>query len=275
MALLVSLDHWAADTPRSPAETPALGQLDGGTFPATAPAELDPKKDENAFKYFFRKLHRREDFVFILEGILGMFAEYTAAANNLLPGAKAPISYIAEVFMLLWKLIDLNKRFRAFLIESGRTPDVVAYIIICCLELKDNPASHGMLRMMFYILQTMSSDKAFGPTLNAKPNILVPARWQVVGSTADFMIVVSLIVTYLFKLWSSSGSPSQSMYSIATTPGLNPLFPAMTITISNAAPYLKNLGVPASTRLLQLFKAFSAPNFLLADEGHPRLVYYL
>ena len=67
----------------------------------------------------------------------------------------------------------------------------------------------------------------------------------------------------------------QSMYSIATTPGLNPLFPALTVTISNVAPYLKGLGVQASTRLLQLFKAFSAPNFLLADEGHPRLVYYL
>jgi hypothetical protein len=26
---------------------------------------------------------------------------------------------------------------------------------------------------------------------------------------------------------------------------------------------------------MQLFKAFSAPSFLLADEGHPRLVYYL
>ena len=67
----------------------------------------------------------------------------------------------------------------------------------------------------------------------------------------------------------------QSIYSIATTPGLNPLFPALTISIANAAPYLQNVGVQASTRLLQLFKAFSAPNFLLADEGHPRLVYYL
>lgn len=26
---------------------------------------------------------------------------------------------------------------------------------------------------------------------------------------------------------------------------------------------------------MQLFKAFSTPSFLLADEGHPRLVYYL
>lgn len=67
----------------------------------------------------------------------------------------------------------------------------------------------------------------------------------------------------------------QSVYSIATTPGLNPLFPALTITIVNIAPYVQNIGVQASTRLLQLFKRFSAPNFLLADEGHPRLVYYL
>lgn len=67
----------------------------------------------------------------------------------------------------------------------------------------------------------------------------------------------------------------QSIYSIATTPGLNPLFPALTITISNISPHLRNIGVQASTRLMQLFKAFSTPSFLLADEGHPRLVYYL
>ena len=67
----------------------------------------------------------------------------------------------------------------------------------------------------------------------------------------------------------------QSIYSIATTPGLNPLFPALTISISNISPHLRNIGVQASTRLMQLFKAFSAPSFLLADEGHPRLVYYL
>lgn len=67
----------------------------------------------------------------------------------------------------------------------------------------------------------------------------------------------------------------QSIYSIATTPGLNPLFPALTITIANVAPHMRHIGVQASTRLVQLFKAFSAPHFLLADEGHPRLAYYL
>lgn len=65
------------------------------------------------------------------------------------------------------------------------------------------------------------------------------------------------------------------MFSIATTPGLNPLFPALTITLSNIAPYLQGLGPHASAKLLHLFKAFSSAGFILADEGHPRLVYYL
>jgi hypothetical protein len=56
---------------------------------------------------------------------------------------------------------------------------------------------------------------------------------------------------------------------------LNSLLPALTITLSNIAPYLQGLGVPASAKLLQLFKAFASASFILADEGHPRLVYYL
>lgn len=60
--------------------------------------------------------------------------------------------------MLFWKLIDLNKvrlrgpyldvivgssdyyqRFRAYLYESGKVVDIVGYILLCCLELKENP----------------------------------------------------------------------------------------------------------------------------------------
>lgn len=105
------------------------------------------------------------------------------------------------------------------------------------------------------MLQTLSVDPGFGTAINQPLRQAVPSKWAVQGSTADFMIT--------------------SIYSIATTPGLNPLFPALTIAIANSAPSLRHLGVQASTRLMQLFKAFSSPNFLLADEGHPRLVYYL
>ena len=63
---------------------------------------------------------------------------------------------------------------------------------------------------------------------------------------------------------------------VATTSGsLNSLYPAFIIALSNSAPYFKNLSVTSSARLLQLFTAFSNPSFLLSDEGHPRLLFFM
>lgn len=62
---------------------------------------------------------------------------------------------------------------------------------------------------------------------------------------------------------------------IATTSGsLSSLYPAFVIALANAAPYFKNLSVNSSARLLHLFTSFSNPSFLLADEGHPRLLFF-
>lgn len=216
---------------------------------------IPEKKDENAFRYFLAKLHRKDDLAFVLNGILAILEEHTATMNNYLPGSKKPIPYLLEAYMLLWRLVDLNKRFRSYVFESGKAIDVIGHILLCCLENKNDPSQHGLLRLLSYLLQTLSADQGFAEALNQPLRQTVPAKWAVQGSAADFMIV--------------------SIYSIATTPGLNPLFPALTISIANVAPYLRHLGVQASTRLLQLFKAFSSPNFLLADESHPRLVYYL
>ena len=63
---------------------------------------------------------------------------------------------------------------------------------------------------------------------------------------------------------------------VATTSGgLNALYPALMIALSNVAPYLQKLNVSSSARLTQLFASFSRPAFLLSDEGHPRLLFFL
>ncbi|BEJ11066.1 hypothetical protein CspHIS471_0104880 [Cutaneotrichosporon sp. HIS471] len=240
MTLLVALDYRSFDNIAPTPGTP------GG--PAA-------EKDDNAFRFFISKLHRKDDFAFVLGGIIGILEEHMAHTNNYLPGSKKPVPYLPEAFMLLWRLVDLNKRFRAYVFESGKAIDIIGYILICCLEFKNDPAQHGMLRLLAYLLQTLSADQGFATAINQPLRQPVPAKWAVQGNASDFMIV--------------------SIYSIATTPGLNTLFPALTISITNAAPHLRNIGVQASTRLMQLFKAFSAPNFLLADDSHPRLVYYL
>lgn len=69
----------------------------------------------------------------------------------------------------------------------------------------------------------------------------------------------------------------QAIYSIvATTSGaLNSLYPALIIALANVSPYMKNLTVKTSNRVVQLFCAFSNPIFLLADDGHPRIVFFM
>jgi hypothetical protein len=53
--------------------------------------------------------HRKEDFSFILGGITGILEEHMAVQNGYLPGSKKPVPYILETFMLLWRIVDLNK----------------------------------------------------------------------------------------------------------------------------------------------------------------------
>jgi hypothetical protein len=53
------------------------------------------------------------------------------------------------------------------------------------------------------------------------------------------------------------------------------MYPALIIALSNSAPYFKSLNVNSATRLLQLFNSFANPKFLLADEGHPRLLFFM
>ncbi|CED83440.1 Proteins containing regions of low-complexity [Phaffia rhodozyma] len=211
----------------------------------------------NSFQYFLSKLHRSEDFEFILKSILNVFNQHLQMANGLFSSSSNTPLLLLETFMLFWKLIDLNKKFRAFILsDEKRTVEIMAHTVFTCLRLKDDPAHHGLLRMCAYILQTISSEKAFGQAISKNMvSMALPLKWAIQGTAADFMIV--------------------SIYSIATTPELNSLFPALTITIANVAPYLQDTSVQASTKLVQLFTALSNPGFMLRDEGHPRLVNYL
>jgi hypothetical protein len=70
---------------------------------------------------------------------------------------------------------------------------------------------------------------------------------------------------------------NQSIYNlIATTRGaLSTLYPALILIITNVSPYLKNLSVGSSAKLVSLFNSFSAPGFLLADDSNHKLVEYI
>ncbi|CAE6422281.1 unnamed protein product [Rhizoctonia solani] len=246
-ALCVLLDYQSGD---------ARDRVAGGGE-ATEDSEWTPTSKSNAFRYSVAKLHRASDFEFIFNGILSVLEQNMLASHGLLPGSRKGVSYLVELYVFLWKMLDLNKKFRAFVMDSDKCVDLVAYLLCTCLEIKDKPQNQGLCRALSYIIQSMSSDFALGSKLHLPVKIAVPAKWVTPGTTGDFMIT--------------------SIYSIvATTSGqLTSLYPALIITLSNVSPHLTQLTITASARLVSLLTAFSSPLFLLADESHPRLVYFV
>ncbi|KAF5387064.1 hypothetical protein D9615_001793 [Tricholomella constricta] len=216
-----------------------------------------PTSRTNSFRYFLMKLHRSQDFEYILNGVVGILEQQMATMNNLLPGARKSVPYVNETVIFLWKMIELNKKFRIYVLQSEKSMDLVAYLLCYTLEIKDKPKQHGFCRALSYIIQTMSAEPGFGAKLTKPVKPQLPAKWNAAGTAADFMINAAYAI-------------------VATTSGtLNSLYPALLIALANSAPYFKDLTVTASTRLVQLFKSFSNPLFLLADEGHPRLLFFM
>ncbi|KAG9086018.1 hypothetical protein FS749_003968, partial [Ceratobasidium sp. UAMH 11750] len=248
--LCVLLDYQSAD---------ARDRVTNATTGSEAGEDVEfaPTSKSNSFRYSLAKLHRASDFEFILDGILAILEQNLGALNGLFPGSRKGVSYLLEIYIFLWKMLDVNKKFRAFVMDSEKCIDLVAYLLCSCLEVKDKPQNQGFCRALSYIIQSISSEFALGAKLHLPVRIAVPAKWATAGTTGDFMIT--------------------SIYSIvATTSGtLTSLYPALIITLSNISPHLTNLTITASSRLTSLLTSFSSPLFLLADESHPRLVYFV
>lgn len=123
-------------------------------------------------------------------------------------------------------------------------------------------------------MQCLSADPRIANRLNEPVNLRLSLRgkYNVPGTLADFLIVRSSVIGWRKQ---TDAERQVSIYTLVftTKARLSALYPAFVLTIANASPYFKNLSVVSSTRLLQLFLAFSAPQFLLMEEGNPRLVY--
>ena len=101
------------------------------------------------------------------------------------------------MLMLFWELLQCNKRFRAFIVDSKRAHDFIIICVFYAIEYKTDPTKQGVVRMCIFILQTMSTEQNFGRNLfktfegqeSLPQNIRIP---NFRGSYGDFLIMVCL-----------------------------------------------------------------------------------
>ncbi|KAL8873185.1 MAG: hypothetical protein Q9174_001306 [Haloplaca sp. 1 TL-2023] len=218
--------------------------------------ESPPK---NYFRHFLGRLHRPQDFEFLVDGMLKTLNQPLQATSSYLPGSQKSVQWAPEMMMLFWEAVQCNKRFRTFIVDGERGTDFAALVIIYALENKADPAKQGIVRMCVFILQTLSTEPQFGKNLNGEftKRDLVKSLIEVPDtncSHADF-----LIMAIHTMMTSSKGN-------------LDAIYPALLATVNNVAPYLQDLKARPSAKLMQLFISMSAPSFLLANETNYALL---
>ncbi|KAI4533920.1 hypothetical protein MJG53_015659 [Ovis ammon polii x Ovis aries] len=116
--LIVTLDHDSA--------TSASPTVDGTTT-GTAMDDADPPGPENLFVNYLSRIHREEDFQFILKGIARLLSN--PLLQTYLPNSTKKIQFHQELLVLFWKLCDFNKKFLFFVLKSSDVLDILVPIL--------------------------------------------------------------------------------------------------------------------------------------------------
>lgn len=220
------------------------------------PGVTTPK---NFYRHFLGRLHRPQDFQFIVDGMTRILNQPLQANASYLPGSQTSVRFAPEIIMLFWEITQCNKRFRSFMIDTERAHDFVILTLFYALEYKSDASKQGVVRMCAFLLQTLSVEKNFGVNLNKlfEGQDTLPPAIRIAGfrgTYADFLI--------------------QSIYVLITKSQgkLTAIYPALVAVINNISAFLEELSEPTCVKIMQLFNSMSSPSFLMANETNHELL---
>ncbi|KAI1155745.1 high-temperature-induced dauer-formation protein-domain-containing protein [Nemania diffusa] len=210
---------------------------------------------KNYYRHFLGRLHRPQDFQFILDGMTRILNQPIQSNTSYLPGTQATARFFPEIIMLFWEVTQCNKRFRSYMIDTQRAHDFVILILFYATEYKLDASKQGLVRMCAFLLQTLSVEKNFGINLNKNfgapdtlPTVIRIPNFK--GTYGDFLI--------------------QSIYNLITRSQgkLSAIYPALLAVVNNVAAYLEGISSTTCSKLIQLFNSMSSPSFLLANDSN-------
>ena len=256
-------------------EAPLPGDTDTVSLSSVGMPQPDPG-GRNVFCFYLSKLHRAADFDFIWSGLFKSLNEHVSSTVQVLAipiptggrGRRAAettwqLAQVAERLILLWRLLEHNPKFRLYVLDdANRAPELLTILLYFSLTYKNNIALQGLVRLCAFMLQDVSSERAFAMHL-AQPGsaakVKLPSRLGLLGGNT----AIDSLAQGVYLLIATTQSQLASLYA------------PLVISLSNTAPAWRSLSITASARVIHLLRSFSQSSFLLSDENHPRLLYYL
>ncbi|KAI0122999.1 high-temperature-induced dauer-formation protein-domain-containing protein [Xylariales sp. AK1849] len=223
------------------------------------PETLNGSPPKNYYRHFLGRLHRPQDFQFIVDGMTRILNQPFQSNTSYIPGTQITTKFSPEIIMLFWEITQCNKRFRSYMIDTERAHDFVILILFYATEYKTDASKQGVVRMCAFLLQTLSVEQKFGINLNKAfdGQDTLPAVIRIPGfkgTYADFLI--------------------QSIYNLITTSQgkLSAIYPALLAVINNIAASLEGINMTTCSKLMQLFSSMSSPSFLLVNDSNHDLL---
>ncbi|KAH0561874.1 protein HID1 [Cotesia glomerata] len=230
--------------------------LDHDVSGGAAACEDPSMAADNLFINYLSRIHRDEDFQFVLKGITRLLNN--PLMQTYLPNSTKKVHFHQELLVFFWKMCDYNKKFLYFVLKSSDVLEVLVPILYHLNDSRADQSRVGLMHIGVFILLLLSGERNFGVRLNKPYTATVPMDIPVfTGTHADLLVTV--------------------FHKIITTghQRLQPLFDCLLTILVNVSPYLKTLSMVASTKLLHLLEAFSTPWFLFSAPTNHHLVFFL
>ncbi|KAG8222878.1 hypothetical protein J437_LFUL003523 [Ladona fulva] len=196
--------------------------------------------EDNLFLNYLSRIHREEDFAFMLRGFARLLNN--PLAQTYLPNSTRKVHFHQELLVLFWKACDYNKKFLYYVLKSSDVLDILVPILYHLNDARADQSRVGLMHIGVFILLLLSGERNFGVRLN-KPY------------TATVPMDVPIITTGHQRL--------------------QPLFDCLLTILVNVSPYLKTISMVGSTKLVHLLEAFATPWFLFASPSHHHLLFFL
>ncbi|KAJ2043439.1 hypothetical protein H4S04_006760 [Coemansia sp. S16] len=257
-------------------QAPSSGGNDAATQSPVADTEADSSTPsmvlvtgtetgpQNLFRVFTAKLHRTQEFDYLVGGIIRLLEEAMRSNLSLLASVtKQPTRNVMpqEATILLWMLLEANAPFKDYLVDHNSSLKLFSALMYFMLNGYNDPAQAGMVRTISHIIHYLSEDSRFATRLMQPfDQSILPSTMRIVDANlthADFMI------NTVYTLLSSS------------KPHLVPVYSSLLLLMRNVAPYLTQVSQTTADKLVSLFDIISSPAFIISEPYHVRWLIYL
>jgi len=231
-----------------------IATLDYRSSKESSPCSLGDD-DKNLFIVYMSRIHRKEDFDFIIDGFSRLLNSCFDQGSLMSPSKR--INFNQELLVLFWRVCNLNKKFMSHLLKTGDVLNIVVPILYNLDQNFLDQTKSAQIHLGVFNLLMLSGERNFGVWLNkpCETNILFDSP-TFSGSHADLTIVI------FHRL-------------ILHGQNLNQLFDFLLTIIVNISPYLKALSMMASKCLMQLFEIFSSAYVVFTEPNYHHLVTFL